>query len=117
MSDSSGVYICKSIVNDLRRGNYICKSEGMDCKFLPSGSRTQHTTDAKHDIFSVAIVSQDSILNVTNKLPTTANTSSDWSIEPLRYRNAPADSNISSMMILISLVMLYMIAIVVSMFV
>ena len=25
--DSSGVYICKSIVNDLRHGNYICKSE------------------------------------------------------------------------------------------
>ena len=24
---SSGVYICKSIVNDLRHGNYICKSE------------------------------------------------------------------------------------------
>ena len=28
-SDSSGVYICKSIVNDLRHGNYICKSEGI----------------------------------------------------------------------------------------
>ena len=26
--DSSGVYICKSIVNYLRHGNYICKSEG-----------------------------------------------------------------------------------------
>ena len=26
-SDSSGVYICKSVVNDLRHGNYICKSE------------------------------------------------------------------------------------------
>ena len=26
--DSSGVYICKSIVNDLKHGNYICKSEG-----------------------------------------------------------------------------------------
>jgi hypothetical protein len=25
--DSSGVYICKSVVNDLRHGNYICKSE------------------------------------------------------------------------------------------
>ena len=25
---SSGVYICKSIVNHLRHGNYICKSEG-----------------------------------------------------------------------------------------
>ena len=25
--DSSGVYICKSIVNDFRHGNYICKSE------------------------------------------------------------------------------------------
>ena len=24
--DSSGVYICKSIVNYLRHGNYICKS-------------------------------------------------------------------------------------------
>ena len=24
--ESSGVYICKSIVNDLRQGNYICKS-------------------------------------------------------------------------------------------
>jgi hypothetical protein len=24
--DSSGVYICKSVVNDLRHGNYICKS-------------------------------------------------------------------------------------------
>ena len=26
--NSSGVYICKSIVNDLRHGNYICKPEG-----------------------------------------------------------------------------------------
>ena len=26
-ADSSGVYICKSIVNGLRHGNYICKSE------------------------------------------------------------------------------------------
>ena len=25
--DSSGVYICKSIVNDLRHGNYKCTSE------------------------------------------------------------------------------------------
>ena len=25
--DSSGVYICNSIVNDLRHGNFICKSE------------------------------------------------------------------------------------------
>ena len=25
--DSSGVYICKSIVNHLRHGNFICKSE------------------------------------------------------------------------------------------
>ena len=24
---SSGVYICKSVVNDLRHGNFICKSE------------------------------------------------------------------------------------------
>ena len=28
--DSSGVYICKSIVNYLRHGNYICKS-GVEC--------------------------------------------------------------------------------------
>ena len=28
-SDSSGVYICKSIVNYLRHGNYVCKSEGI----------------------------------------------------------------------------------------
>ena len=28
-SNSSGVYICKSIVNYLRHGNYICKSEGI----------------------------------------------------------------------------------------
>ena len=27
--DSSGVYICKSIVNYLRHGNFICKSEGI----------------------------------------------------------------------------------------
>ncbi len=27
--DSSGVFICKSIVNDLRHGNFICKSEGI----------------------------------------------------------------------------------------
>ena len=26
---SSGVYICKSVVNDLKHGNYICKSEGI----------------------------------------------------------------------------------------
>ena len=25
--NSSGFYICKSVVNDLRHGNYICKSE------------------------------------------------------------------------------------------
>ena len=25
--NSSGVYICKSVVNDLRHVNYICKSE------------------------------------------------------------------------------------------
>ena len=24
---SGGVYICKSVVNDLRHGNFICKSE------------------------------------------------------------------------------------------
>ena len=29
VSDSSGVYICKSIVKYLRHGNYICKSEGI----------------------------------------------------------------------------------------
>ena len=29
LRDSSGVYICKSVVNDLRHGNYICKSEGI----------------------------------------------------------------------------------------
>jgi hypothetical protein len=29
LKDSSGVYICNSIVNDLRHGNYICKSEGI----------------------------------------------------------------------------------------
>jgi hypothetical protein len=27
LCDSSGVYICKSIVNHLKHGNYICKSE------------------------------------------------------------------------------------------
>ena len=26
--DSSGVYVSKSVANDLRHGNYICKSEG-----------------------------------------------------------------------------------------
>ena len=26
-AESSGVYICKSVVNDLRHGNFICKSE------------------------------------------------------------------------------------------
>ena len=29
IANSSGVYICKSIVNDLKHGNYICKSEGI----------------------------------------------------------------------------------------
>jgi hypothetical protein len=29
VSGPSGVYICKSIVNDLIGGNYICKSEGI----------------------------------------------------------------------------------------
>ena len=33
---SSGVYICKSIVNDLRYGNYICKSEGIHLEFPSS---------------------------------------------------------------------------------
>ena len=28
-ADSSGVYICISIVNYLRQGNFICKSEGI----------------------------------------------------------------------------------------
>jgi hypothetical protein len=28
-ADSSGVYICKSVVSYLRHGNYICKSEGI----------------------------------------------------------------------------------------
>ena len=28
-SDPSGVYVCKSIVNYLRHGNFICKSEGI----------------------------------------------------------------------------------------
>jgi hypothetical protein len=27
LATSSGVYICKSVVNDSRYGNYICKSE------------------------------------------------------------------------------------------
>ena len=27
VGSSSGVYICKSVVNDLRHGNFICKSE------------------------------------------------------------------------------------------
>jgi hypothetical protein len=27
VSGSSGIYVCNSIVNDLRHGNYICKSE------------------------------------------------------------------------------------------
>jgi hypothetical protein len=27
LHDSSGVYICKSVVNDLKHGNYICKPE------------------------------------------------------------------------------------------
>ena len=27
VSDSSGVYICKSVVNYLRHGHYICESE------------------------------------------------------------------------------------------
>ena len=27
LDNSSGVYICKSIVNNLRHGKYICKSE------------------------------------------------------------------------------------------
>ena len=31
---SSGVYICKSIVNNLRHGNFICKSE----EIVPEGS-------------------------------------------------------------------------------
>jgi hypothetical protein len=25
--NSSGVYICKSVVNDLRHGNFVCESE------------------------------------------------------------------------------------------
>ena len=28
--NSSGVYICNSVVNDLRHGNYTCKSEGIE---------------------------------------------------------------------------------------
>jgi hypothetical protein len=34
LCNSSGVYICKSIVNDLRHGNYICKSEGNYLRLL-----------------------------------------------------------------------------------
>ena len=29
LCNSSGVYICKSVVNYLRHGNFICKSEGI----------------------------------------------------------------------------------------
>ena len=31
--DSSGVYICKSVVHYLRHGNYICKSEVIYLKY------------------------------------------------------------------------------------
>ena len=34
--DSSGVYICKSVVNELRHGNYICKSEESYLKHPPT---------------------------------------------------------------------------------
>ena len=33
-TDSSGVYICKSVINDLRHGNYICKSEVIYLRIL-----------------------------------------------------------------------------------
>jgi hypothetical protein len=57
--DSSGVYICKSVVNDLRHGNFICKSEGKlpeitsgplipndFCIFLPSISNSFSVCEA-----------------------------------------------------------------------
>ena len=36
--DSSGDYICKSVVNYLRHGNYICKSEGIHLQFVGNRS-------------------------------------------------------------------------------
>ena len=38
-TNSSGVYICKSIVNDLRHGNFIYKSEGI---YLATVSEPRH---------------------------------------------------------------------------
>ena len=35
--NSSGVYICKSVANDLRNGNYIRKSEGIYRPRAPHG--------------------------------------------------------------------------------
>jgi hypothetical protein len=38
--DSSGVYICKSVVNYLRHGNFICKSEGIYLQKREDGENT-----------------------------------------------------------------------------
>ena len=43
-SNSSGVYICKSIVNYLRRGNYICKSKGINLHPPVQLSSSGHST-------------------------------------------------------------------------
>ena len=43
MADSSVVYICKSVVNDLRHGNYICNSEG---NYLEGKLRAQYASSS-----------------------------------------------------------------------
>ena len=60
-ADSSGVYICKSVVNDLRHGNYICKSEvnlperGAGRSFLSSSRMNHLQTTIKNREWNVLI--------------------------------------------------------------
>ena len=48
--NSSGVYICKSVVNDLRHGNYICKSEVIYLYRLPVPFENVYSHDHLPDI-------------------------------------------------------------------
>jgi hypothetical protein len=58
--DSSGVYICKSIVNDLRHGNYTCKSEviyldELQKQILNPHSQPFHTTESSAAVQKIGL--------------------------------------------------------------
>jgi hypothetical protein len=46
--NSSGFYICKSVVNYLRHGNYICKSEG---NYIPTERIREGAGDVRAKLY------------------------------------------------------------------